>query len=230
MKSIVIAAASMLTAMAANAAGDPQVLSASEMKALAGRPVVIVAPKYPPDAEKEHVEATVDVIGVVAADGQFLVNRLEAVPDRDDFKQAVLDVVSYWKLVPSYGLLDCEPQLAEAQVRVWFEFKKGRSVISVSRSVPSPAEANVMRANMKAVKRVEPKYPAYGIRQEMQGRIEALVLIGEDGDVKDVRIAPTALHAVFGNSVRSALQQWKFDPRPGQGALCTYYEINFRLH
>jgi outer membrane biosynthesis protein TonB len=212
-------------------AADPQPLSPNELRARAGRPIVIVAPEYPKAAAAEKLEATVDVFGLVRADGSFQLNRIEAQPEREEFKAAVRSVIEYWAMLPAYGA-DCRPMSAESQLRLWFEIKEGRGpVVSVSRprlpdSPPTPEGA---KSKLKVVKRVEPMYPYAAIRANVQGTIEAYMLIQPDGSVNEISTAPTRLPAQFAASVKDALSRWTFEPRPGEPAVCAFYEVVFRI-
>lgn len=222
----------VLLAAPAFAQKDPQPLSTDELSARAARPLIILAPKYPSAAAQDKIEATVDIFGTVRPDGSFDVKRIEASPDREDFKAAVRDVLDYWALSPAYGA-DCRPIPAEGQVRVWFELKEGRGpVISVSRStraVEPPAPEGLAKVRLKAVTRVHPEYPRAAIRANVQGSIESYLRVSAEGSVEEVVIAPSPMPAQFASSVRTALARWRFEPRPGEPAVCALYEVVFRL-
>jgi TonB family protein len=213
---------------AAFAADEPKLFTEAEMKARAAQPVVIVAPTYPAAAARDRVEGTVDVHGLVLSDGNFDLKRVEG--ERDDLKAAVKDVIELWRFVPGYGE-DCSPRPVEAQLRVWFEMKDGKPSISISRPVktPEPPRLDEAAGTLKAVKRSDPAYPPAAIRANKQGKVEALLLVGEEGDVKRVEIVPSTTHQIFSNEVAKALSKWKFEPRPGGKSVCAIYTVVFSL-
>ena len=218
----------LLVAGPALAQRDPRVLTDVEMKSRAAAPVVIVAPKYPTAALQEKIEGTVDVRGLVLSDGNFDLKQLEG--EREDFKSAVKDVIELWRFVPGYGE-DCSPRPVESQLRVWFELGDGKPKISVSRATktPDPPALEDADRSLKAVTRVDPQYPYGAIRAGVQARVEALMLVTEEGEVRRVEIVPSTTHRVFNEEVTRALSRWKFQPRPGGKSVCAIYEINFRL-
>ena len=213
---------------AAFAADEPKPFSEAEMKARAAQPVVIVAPAYPEAAAKEKIEGTVDVFGLVLADGNFDLKRLEA--GREDMKTAVKDVIELWRFVPGYGE-DCSPRPVEAQLRIWFEMKDGKPSISVSRATatPKPPQPVEELARMHVVERVDPRYPQQAVRAGKQGDIEALMLVGDDGNVKRVEIVPSTTPKIFADEVARAMAKWKYAPRPGGKPVCLIHTVNFRL-
>ena len=211
------------------AAKDPRVLSLVELKERAARPVIIVAPTYPEAAVREGREATVDVTGTVNADG--ILEGATMSGAAEEFLGAVRDVIPYWRFTPLYGD-ECQPKPAAGAIRVWFELKRGKPAISVSRGQGSVVDepAREATAVLKVVKRVEPEYPHRAIRAGRQGDVEALALVDENGDVKSVTIIPSTTPPLFGDTVAEALKQWKFAPPPGGKPVCAYYEVDFRLH
>ena len=227
---ILFAATAALGVSAAFAADDPRVLSAVELKERAAKPVIIVAPTYPEAAVREGREGTVDVAGTVSAGG--ILEDAKMTGASDDFIAAVREVMPFWRFTPLYGVDDCEPKPAPGAVRVWFEMKGGKPAISVSRGTAPTAgpEGSELPRELKALKRIEPRYPQAAIRAGRAGDVEALVLIDDKGDVKSVTIVPSTTPALFGEEVAHALRQWKFEPPAGGKPVCASYDIQFRLH
>jgi TonB family protein len=58
--------------------------------------------------------------------------------------------------------------------------------------------------------RVEPQYPKEAIDQGIEGDVQAMVLFGTDGLVKDVKI--NSGDATLADSVSMALLQWRYAP------------------
>jgi TonB family protein len=80
------------------------------------------------------------------------------------------------------------------------------------------------------LKRVAPEYPAEARRQRLQGAVVLDVQIGASGDVDNVRVVsgPPDLAA----AASAAMKQWKFKPRPVNGAaqeMRTRVTVRFRL-
>lgn len=219
----------LLSAAVARADSPVVVLTDVALQQRAAKPMGIIAPTFPPAALAEKVTGTVDVIGDIGEDGKMRVTRMEAAPDREDFKAAVRDVIGLWRFSPRYEQ-DCKPHATPGQVRIWFEMKEGKPAISVSRPLvsddTSPPEPEKI---LKAIRRTIPKYPMAAVRAGVDGRIDAYVRVTPEGEVDSLEIAPNLLPVQFERAVRDAVYWWKFEPRPGGKTVCGYDEFVFTL-
>jgi TonB family protein len=214
------------------AAADPRPAE-DELARRPARVTVFVPPEFPAQALRDGVEATVDVVGTVRGDGSLVIRRVDAIPDREDFRAAVTQVSKYWMFRPSYGF-DCGTREVEARLRVWFEIKVGGPAISVSfpdrAATPAPgvdAPARLGRAGTEFAPtyRPNPPYPNDAITRRAQGKVDALMRVGADGRVEQVVIVPDGHPRLFDNTVNSALSAWRFPPRAGAAGLPRCVEV-----
>src|SRR4051812_41810691 len=84
--------------VAANAFGQdaPAPLVEDPLPGNVARISVFVPPDYPEAALRESVAAVVDVVGTVRSDGSIAISRIDAQPDREDFRKEVRDVSRWW--------------------------------------------------------------------------------------------------------------------------------------
>jgi TonB family protein len=222
------AAVAMFFVAVANA-DEARPIGDDELAARAAQITVIVPPDYPATALRDSIEATVDVHGTVRADGHLDVSRIKAVPDREDFRAAVTEVVRFWLFRPLYDAT-CHAMDVEGQVRVWFEIKEGKPAISIS--VPpkekveeiTPSDASLYRA----VRRVNPAYPGSALRAGREGSVEALLHVADSGEVEEVVIVPGRDSGVFGPAIVNALRRWRF-PAVERPFHCFTYNVIFRI-
>lgn len=90
---------------------------------------------------------------------------------------------------------------------------------------PAPPQPAVRR-EYKAAYRVEPAFPPQAIRQGLNGRVIAHVVVTPSGSVSEVRII-SSNNRLFDREVIRALSQWKFNPEPV--GFIGEYEIVFSL-
>ncbi|HUP30857.1 MAG TPA: energy transducer TonB [Usitatibacter sp.] len=83
-----------------------------------------------------------------------------------------------------------------------------------------------VRREYKAAYRVEPSFPPQAIRQGLNGRVIAHVVVTPAGSVSEVRII-SSTNRLFDREVIRALSQWKFNPEPV--GFIGEYEIVFSL-
>jgi protein TonB len=90
---------------------------------------------------------------------------------------------------------------------------------------PAPPQTAVRR-EYKAAYRVEPSFPPQAIRQGLNGRVIAHVVVTPAGTVSEVRII-SSTNRLFDREVIRALSQWRFNPEPV--GFIGEYEIVFSL-
>ena len=94
-------------------------------------------------------------------------------------------------------------------------------------SPPTPPQPQTaVRREYKAAYRVEPSFPPQAIRQGLNGRVIAHVVVTPAGSVSEVRII-SSTNRLFDREVIRALSQWRFNPEPV--GFIGEYEIVFSL-
>lgn len=221
-----ILAALAVLARPALAADEGAILSPQQMDEKAATVSMFVIPTYPPAAVAAALEATVDLIGEVLPDGRFSLRRIESTSPREEFANAVQEVVPLWLLRPGYGR-DCVAKAAAAQVRVWFEMKDGKPRISFSqanRLAPAPKSVG-----LKLVERLKLEYPDELRRRGIEGALEVILRIAPSGGVENVSVVPGRLSEAASRSLRR-LSAWRFEPRAAEsGSLCVSYIVDYRF-
>ena len=91
---------------------------------------------------------------------------------------------------------------------------------------PPPQPQTAVRREYKAAYRVEPSFPPQAIRQGLNGRVIAHVVVTPGGTVSEVRII-SSTNRLFDREVIRALSQWRFNPEPV--GFIGEYEIVFSL-
>jgi len=81
-----------------------------------------VDPKYPKQARRQSISATVIVTGVVGTDGRYRkVKVVRSTVDGMGFEEAALNAVAKWRYTP--GMVEGRPVPVPSTVRVRFHFK-----------------------------------------------------------------------------------------------------------
>ena len=219
----------MLALDSAATTGREGIVGEDELRERAAEALLIVAPEYPKDLVAAGVQGTVDLFGHVRADGHFDVGRIEAT--HPELRRAVEEVTRHWLLRPSYGP-DCEARPAPVQVRLWFEVKSGKGVVSMSQG-RTAIRADTTRVPRKQLKRIEgddPFYPKHLIRRALEGEVEALMRITPAGEVASVQILPGPFAQEFGPALRETLLEWRFEARaPDASPVCYFFHARYRL-
>jgi protein TonB len=96
----------------------------------------------------------------------------------------------------------------------------------ISPPTPPVQAQPAVRREYKAAYRVEPSFPPQAIRQGLNGRVIAHVVVTPAGNVSEVRII-SSTNRLFDREVIRALSQWRFNPEPV--GFIGEYEIVFSL-
>ncbi len=83
-----------------------------------------------------------------------------------------------------------------------------------------------------AVKTPDPEYPEGLRKKKIQGTVILDILVGEDGDVKNVVVKKSADPRLAAEAVK-AVKKWRFQPATKDGspyAMRTDVEMSFRLY
>ena len=209
--------------------GRERVIDEAELRQRAAKVLVLTAPDYPKPLVEAGVQGTVDVHGVVRADGSFDVSRIE--PSHPELRKLVEEVTAFWLLRPSYGP-DCEARPVPAQVRLWFEIKDGKGVISMSQPAATKKSdpAKPPPGHIRKLEGDSPRYPRDVLNRGIQGDVEALLRITPAGVVASVTVLPGPVSKAFEREVERTLRDWRFEPRPLDAPpICYFVEIWFRI-
>lgn len=216
------AVAVALLACGARAQEDARILTPAQMQSRAAQIVLFVPPEFPAAAAGE---ATVDVTGEVGTDGTFTVRDVVSSSQDPAFADAVREVTRFWLLRPDYGS-DCTPRAGTGQVRVWFERRDGKPVISVSQARSEATESRPL----KVTRRRHPDYPQAMLVRRMSGVVEVLLRVAPDGRVEEIEMVPGPITRLATREVATALRQWRFEPRPeAEGSICASYVVEFGI-
>ena len=79
----------------------------------------------------------------------------------------------------------------------------------------------------RLLKRVDPAYPAQGLKYRIQGVVHMDVWITPDGRVASVQ--PTRGHPLFLQSAHRAVSQWVYKPTDGLDNIVTEIKVEFRF-
>ena len=76
-----------------------------------------------------------------------------------------------------------------------------------------------------------PRYPREALRRRLEGEVELLILVGEDGRPQTVSIARSSGHAVLDRAARDhVLRRWVFEPARREGvAVPAYARVPLRF-
>ncbi len=69
----------------------------------------------------------------------------------------------------------------------------------------------------RAVRQVQPQYPANALRKGLTGKVELRFLVETDGSVSQVQVVSSEPGDVFERSAVRAVEQWRFSPGIYQG-------------
>lgn len=89
----------------------------------------------------------------------------------------------------------------------------------------------VQSEDLIVVRLVKPEYPSRAIEEGLEGRVELLALVNEDGDVEDVEVL-TSAGAMFDEAARRAVKDCKFEPYRISGRIqpvYAHFKIRFTL-
>lgn len=94
----------------------------------------------------------------------------------------------------------------------------GLMLLAVSFATPASAD-------LKPIKRVEPKYPVEAIRSGTQGFVELEFTVDADGKVISVSVVNARPSRTFEKAAVAAVKQWQFGPGGGRGKV----RLDFKL-
>lgn len=191
----------------------------------------VAPPEYPKEALAAGVTGYVDL--AVTIDEVGSVQKIGAVVSRPDnrlFENSARETVMYWEFRPAISR-HCVPEVAEGNVRVWFEIRDGKEVVSVS-STPgtmgtaTAATTKAMPGMAKIVNREEVmrhvKYPREARQVGAQADVYAVMEVDAgSGQVREVAIT---------HVISSAKQmRWRFSTVVADGLKLARFEPNVAM-
>ncbi len=152
-----------------------------------------VAPVYPQEAEDAGIEGVVQVAGVVTTEGRL--RDLHVVSGPAELQQAAVDAAAQYVYVP----MTSGDELAEASTRVPVVF----SLTGPAKVAPEVMAGMVLNS-------FAPPYPAEAVKAGVQGAVKLHVLIGRQGEVKDVKVISG--REMLRATAVDAVKQWQYKP------------------
>ena len=205
------------------------------------QPDRVVPPEYPPEQFGDNVTGYVDVEVSIDASGKVNDSRIvKSSPENKAFEAAVSQTIRMWSFHRRISS-KCEPIAAIGNVRVWFEIRDGRGVISVSgkaSDLTTPDTKAPKRAvfiNEKEVKGGM-RFPKRAYADHAEADVFAVMSVdAATGDVRKVEISSIQIHGNstgaaerFSEVVTSRLMLGKLAPRAGS-AYKVCVPVSFRF-
>jgi TonB family protein len=142
-----------------------------------------------------------------------------------------ITVLRGWRFTP--GMKDGKPVAVSCK----FDFAWGprnlgpREIARIVKELQEPQPPTTFLGHAEPVYSPDPPYPAEARNSGIDGALTALLTIGEDGLVGDVRVMKGLGEAIDG-SVMNTLRQWRFVPQLVNGEPATLglvVEVDFQL-
>ncbi|MEO8384872.1 MAG: energy transducer TonB [Betaproteobacteria bacterium] len=207
------------------------------------RPKVVVPPDFPVDQLTANASGHVDAeFGFDQKGSVKQVRIVKSEPQNPAFERAVLDVAKLW-LFSAVLNKDCVPVDSTGNVRIWFEIRDGKGVVSVSGNVRPASAANdslprKMEWANRAVILGAVRYPNSARRDGVQAdllvavRVEAASGNATDSVVTWMEVSSGATATVaesFKTAVLKSLRFAKFKPKDGNNyRVCIPYSFRLR--
>jgi TonB family protein len=172
-----------------------------------------VAPAYPQEAVDAGIEGVVVVAGVVKTDG--MLRDLHVVSGPAALHQAAIDAAAQYVYEPVMR----GDELGEASTQVPVVF----TLTGPAKVAPEVMAGRILDSFM-------PPYPPEAIKQGISGAVILHVLIGRQGEVKDVRVVSG--REVLRATAVDAVKQWRYEPYKRNGVdveVETDVEVQFSL-
>lgn len=174
------------------------------------RPLLVVPPTFPKDAPSEMLPVEIRVEGTVTADGTFTSPVFVPSEGKQEFVQAVADVLQFWRFRPVFDR-DCKIKESRVRLNVYFELKEGNPSISIS----SPVAKKVDRTRNAAavpqfVRRPKPEFPPAALQAGIEGFAEICMVVDGDGEIVSKTVISSLPNALFGKAALDALSRARF--------------------
>lgn len=153
---------------------------------------------FPMPAVGEVIE--IDVNGMVNVDGKLVNVTLRAAEEHKAFVEVLRETIADWRFQPAFNWRECSVKESPQSLKVWFEERNGKPVMSVSRPAPvsKPAaktetagepglQKTVTKTTIKAPEWSEaPKvyYPDRPYTFGIEGEVLVALLVAPTGEFK----------------------------------------------
>lgn len=166
-------------------ADDPQLWS---------KPTVVLPPGFPQGELRNNIRASVDVAIDLDARGKVkLATIKQSTLHNSAYEAAVLEVVQHWSFRPKLTA-ECVPVESQSNVRVWFDVRDGKGVVSVSGESMGTTQGaqqtsrQRMQENWNAI-RQSVHYPVYARKNQAEADLYAIALVDpSEGRALDVNV------------------------------------------
>lgn len=200
-------------------------------------PKLIVEPEYPASALAAGITGTVDIDAHVPSSGKISrINHITSEPKSAALEKAVMDVLKYWTFHGETAC-DCTPIAADLKLRVWFEIRDGKPVISVS---APPRQGGVDSSGPELLNRdalistLTRSYPRDARRASAEGSVHAAIHVDPvTGSVREVEIKlfRGSMKRLFSEAAQEALATAEFSvdgvAKDSKPLVCL--TVNYRL-
>ncbi len=197
---------------------------------LAGRPQVVLEPRFPADALAQHVTGYVDVEGRVDPMGALKEIEYHAGSSQAEiFVAALKEVMPAWSFYPVY-VDSCVPSDRRITVRIWFDLDADKPKVSAT-IASAPPQAREIRVSSCR----QPRYPGGAIREGLTAIVYAGSEINADGTVAKVNtvVFPQGRNGngAFSTAVEDALRVCRYPPAPDPDRhRLACHQVIFRLN
>jgi TonB family protein len=224
---------------------SPRDVSSTQM---ADQIVKKIAPVYPAEARRAHIQGTVVLKVEISKSGD--VEQIQLVSGHPMLAPAAIDSVKQWKYKPY--LLNGEPVDVETRVTVNFTLADTPPAEGVVGDAPGgsltgepggitsnapldadrPGTVRVSQGVMSGlvVTKVPPDYPSDAKKARIQGTVVMRVKIDKAGDVSNIQLISG--HPLLAPAAIDAVKQWKYKPyllNGGPVEVDTQVTVNFTL-
>ena len=156
-------------------------------------------PFLPADMAEKYGILETKVWAIFNKEGKLILPKFEpALPT--DLTKHIREVFKQWRIVPPMS--GGQP----ANLLVKFPFKLEKEV-----KKEEIYEISALNVPPKPIKQVAPRYPPELKRNRVEGEVEAVFVVLEDGSIDDLRIKSMS-NPAFAKSLVEAVKQWKFEP------------------
>lgn len=179
-------------------------------------PKLIVEPEYPAAELAARITGTVDIDAHVPFSGKVSkINNITSDPRSPALEKAVMDVLKYWTFHGETAC-DCMPVAADLKLRVWFEIRDEKPIISVS-SPPRHSESASTGPELKnrdaLIKALARSYPREARRAGAEGDVHVAIHVDPaTGRVREVevKLVRSSMKKIFSEAVREGLATAEF--------------------
>ena len=156
-------------------------------------------PNYPQEIAEKYGPVETKVWAIFNKEGKLILPKFEpALPP--DLTKHIREIFKQWRIGPPMS--GGQP----ANLLVKFPFKLEKEV-----KKEEVYEISALNSPPKPIKQVAPIYPPELKRNRVEGEVELVFVVLEDGSVDDLRIKSMS-NPAFAESLVKAVEQWTFEP------------------